>query len=123
MLSQSYDPMWKAYEVTECKLGFLCTWLPYVFGKEIQEHVLVNNWANGWKIDSDNSNTWTPDQVRGDTKNVQDDPTSPRLRGARQNEMPQRTIVLFFLPQLLQWIGLLVLPIPFLLLLRKKIGH
>lgn len=36
ILSQSFEPGWKAY------VG-----APF-FGKEIKDHVLVNNWANGW---------------------------------------------------------------------------
>ena len=35
ILSQSYDNGWKAYQDN----------------KELEEHVLVNNWANGWSID------------------------------------------------------------------------
>ncbi len=35
-LSQSFDQGWKAYED----------------GKELKEHVLVNNWANGWVLES-----------------------------------------------------------------------
>jgi len=28
---------------------------PYLFGKELKEHVLVNNWANGWVLDNNDS--------------------------------------------------------------------
>lgn len=75
ILNQSYDPGWHAFIITKEKLFSLNT------------HVLVNNWANGWMIDS----------LPNDT-----------------------TIVIFFLPQLLEWIGFLLIPIPFLLMIRKR---
>ncbi len=36
LLRQSYQPGWKAYQN----------------GKELTDHVLIDNWANGWKLDS-----------------------------------------------------------------------
>lgn len=65
---QSFDPGWKAYEMKDEKLparnawqrdagGKMKNWLktafPFLFGKELKNHVLVNNWANGWFIDSE----------------------------------------------------------------------
>jgi len=47
--SQSFDSGWKAYEVK----SWLDTVFPFIFGKEIKQHVLVNNWANGWIINSE----------------------------------------------------------------------
>lgn len=55
VLSQSYEKGWKTYRVEngKWKLG---NWVklafPFIFGKEIKEHVLVNNWANGWILDN-----------------------------------------------------------------------
>ena len=51
--SQSFDSGWKAYQVNlknqKSNLKtFLVNIFPFFFGKEIKEHVLVNNWANGW---------------------------------------------------------------------------
>lgn len=46
MLSQSFDPGWKAYQVPDN------TWFPFLFGKELKNHVLVNNWANGWILNN-----------------------------------------------------------------------
>ncbi|MEX2007157.1 MAG: hypothetical protein WD992_00065 [Candidatus Levyibacteriota bacterium] len=46
ILSQSYDSGWKAYEVKD--INFATKALPFVFGKEIKNHVKVNNWQNGW---------------------------------------------------------------------------
>lgn len=48
VLSQSFEKGWKAYEVENT--GWINNIFPFVFGKEIKEHVLVNNWANGWVL-------------------------------------------------------------------------
>jgi hypothetical protein len=45
-LYQSYDAGWKAYETK----GWLSNTFPLLFGKEVKEHVLINNWANGWNL-------------------------------------------------------------------------
>src|SRR3989344_2866909 len=53
ILSQSFDPGWKAYEVENGKWkveNWIKISFPFIFGKEIKEHVLVNNWENGWLI-------------------------------------------------------------------------
>ncbi len=55
-------------------------------GKQILPHVLVNNWANGWLMKSDH----------------------PPAGG------PTNKIWIFFLPQLLEFIGFALLPLPFL---------
>jgi hypothetical protein len=49
VLSQAYDLGWKAYEVKNT--NWLNTHFPMIFGKELNNHVLVNNWANGWETD------------------------------------------------------------------------
>lgn len=46
--SQSFDSGWKAYSVKNN--NWLSKAFPFFFGKELKEHVLVNNWANGWVI-------------------------------------------------------------------------
>lgn len=48
-LSESYDKGWKAYEMKN--KGILASIFPFIFGKEVKSHVLVNNWANGWILD------------------------------------------------------------------------
>ncbi|MCX7881569.1 MAG: hypothetical protein N2482_03640 [Patescibacteria group bacterium] len=56
-LSQSYHPGWKAYEINCQNSSLKCQiykFFPFIFGKEIKEHVMINNWANGWKISSNN---------------------------------------------------------------------
>jgi len=45
---QSYDPGWKAYEVKD--KGPLSSILPFFFSTELKDHILVNNWANGWVL-------------------------------------------------------------------------
>lgn len=60
ILSQAFDPGWTAWERT--------AQFPYF--RRLDNHVLVNNWANGWEL-------------KGDEKDV----------------------VVFFWPQILQWIG------------------
>ncbi|MDO8497527.1 MAG: hypothetical protein Q7S61_03205 [bacterium] len=83
MLFQSYSPGWKAYEsnVTcnmkhvTCRIqNFISLHIPFLFGKEIREHVMVNNWANGWRLRQDLDNH----------------------------------IVILFLPQYLEYFGLLL---------------
>jgi hypothetical protein len=54
ILSQSFDSGWKAYTVD--KLGLLNEIFPFLFGKEIKQHVLINNWENGWTIEPDTQN-------------------------------------------------------------------
>jgi len=46
---QSFDQGWKAYEVKS--INWPNTALPFFFGKELKNHVLVNNWANGWILE------------------------------------------------------------------------
>jgi hypothetical protein len=84
VLSQAYHPGWKAYKIHD---SFLNNYFPFIFGKKLQNHILVNNWENGWLIDS---------------------------IGSKQNK-----IVIFFLPQILQYLGFLSLAIFFLYLLAK----
>lgn len=40
ILNQTYQDGWKAYQ--------LKNWIPV----ELKEHIRINNWANGWKVDS-----------------------------------------------------------------------
>ena len=53
ILSQSYDEGWKAYQISLSNgpLKFLQTTFPFIFASEIKNHVLVNNWENGWALD------------------------------------------------------------------------
>jgi hypothetical protein len=81
ILSQSFDPGWKAYAMTDSKwpiINSLKHTFPFVFGKEVKKHVKANNWANGWVLDN---------QELG-TKNQE--------------------LVIVYLPQYLQYIGFLL---------------
>ena len=54
VLAKSYEEGWKAYEYKN--VNWLNTALPFFFGTELKEHVLVNNWENGWILSSDSKN-------------------------------------------------------------------
>jgi hypothetical protein len=53
--SQSFDKGWKAYIVISN--NWLTSIFPFIFGKELKEHVLVNDWANGWTLNTDKQGT------------------------------------------------------------------
>ncbi|MDP1722565.1 MAG: hypothetical protein Q8L37_05130 [Candidatus Gottesmanbacteria bacterium] len=98
ILSQSFDPGWTAWEKTST--------FPYL--RQLKDHVLVNNWANGWKL----NNTRHTSKTRNTNKIEPSVATTYNLQPV--------TIVLFFLPQLLEWLGLAFLPIPFLFVWYTK---
>lgn len=92
VLDQAYEKNWKAYIAPSwvVRNPLLRMFVP-VFGHELSEHVLVNNWENGWVVD-----------VYGVNKN---------------NE----SIAFIFLPQWLIYLGFLIFPIPLIAhFLRKK---
>lgn len=92
ILSQSYHDGWKAYEInSKFKMQNEKLWktFPFLFGKEIKEHVVVNNWENGWTLESDKQ------YVISD----------------------KNTIVLVFWPQYLEYLGFLFLIFCFLFVL------
>lgn len=97
VLSQAFDPGWKAYlfESVKDELSWIKTYLPFLFGREIKEHVLVNNWANGWNLTN---------------LNLKDD-------------TPNTHIVIMFWPQYLEYIGFFVLLIPLGILISKRRRH
>ncbi len=58
ILSQSYDYGWLAFDIMCVRENFFCTIkksFPFFFGTRIKDHVKVNNWANGWVINSLNA--------------------------------------------------------------------
>ncbi len=85
ILNQAYHRGWKAYYIqpsdSQFKNWFHMTF-PFIFGTEIKEHVMVNNWANGWVLPSAG--------------------------------FDDSSVVLFFIPQLLEWFGFILLPLPLL---------
>ena len=114
VFSHSFDEGWHAYMLRKCPsfaeasagrqmLNAKCQienkiqkTFPFLFGKELENHILVNNWSNGWLLQSDQFTNQT-------------NPTNKNT-----------TIILFFMPQLLEWFGFALFPIPFLILLLKK---
>jgi len=92
-LSQSYHPGWKAYEIKCQNSKLKCqiySFFPFIFGKEIREHVLVNNWANGWRIEK---------------------PPNPAN---------QSTLIIIFLPQYLEFLGFFMMGVGVLTIILKK---
>lgn len=54
VFSKSYEAGWKAYQVVNGKSSIINSIkliLPFVFGKQLKDHVMINNWANGWTLD------------------------------------------------------------------------
>jgi hypothetical protein len=92
-LSQSYHPGWKAYEIKCQNSKLKCqiySFFPFIFGKEIKEHVLVNNWANGWRIEK---------------------PPNPAN---------QSTLIIIFLPQYLEFLGFFMMGVGVLIVIKFK---
>ncbi len=117
ILSQSFHPDWKAYDMSEmCKVKnakcYVAKLLPFIFGTKIKDHMLINNWANGWEMKpSDFSNQLSAENCKK-TNRLTTDPLRRNLSEASDCRLT--TIILFFWPQLLEWGGFLLLPIPFL---------
>lgn len=78
ILNQAYQPGWKAYTLANSKWHIangLMEMFPFFFGKELEDHVVINNWANGWNL---------PDS---------------------QPSALRSTLVIIYLPQYLQYTG------------------
>jgi hypothetical protein len=84
ILNQGFHSGWKAYTIQNNSISKL---FPFLFGKRLDNHVLINNWANGWEIHTSDSN---------------------------------KTVIIFFVPQLIQWFGFLLLLFPFVSILVWK---
>lgn len=86
ILSQSFDKGWKAYAVNNPML--LDSWymkllIPF-FSPELKDHVLVNNWENGWNLSNESMK-----QCSNDSNNC--------------------TVALIYLPQYLEYAGFILL--------------
>lgn len=46
IIYQGFDNGWVLFKT----YGGLSEYFPYIFGKRIDKHVLINNWANGWDL-------------------------------------------------------------------------
>ena len=58
MLSQSFHQGWNAYEI-DCDLDdIVCKFklkLAPLFFKRLEDHQIVNNWANAWRLNAGNA--------------------------------------------------------------------
>jgi hypothetical protein len=52
IFAETFENGWQAYEIKN--KNWLTASLPFLFGKKIKEHVLVNNWENGWILENTN---------------------------------------------------------------------
>jgi hypothetical protein len=92
VLNQAYQPGWKAYMLKDQKSNLkdqIQRAFPSIFGEEIKDHVIVNNWANGWIIND----------------------------GLTTNDQRPTTIAIVYLPQYLEYLGFSLLAITFISLL------
>jgi Trk-type K+ transport system membrane component len=110
LLYQSFHPGWKLYQIQNEKLkikNWINTYFPFLFGKEIKEHVIVNNWANGWMISPN---------IKGLTSNTNN-------QNNQMFDVRSLKFVAIFWPQYLEFIGfgLLVVGFLFILFYRRKI--
>lgn len=84
VLSQSFHNGWNAYKVNKNIPGILAP----LFGEKIKNHVLINNWENGWKVE----------------------------KGLLEKD---NKIIITFLPQYLEYLGFILLALPFVILFRR----
>jgi hypothetical protein len=97
-------------EVVNNKQGFLFNvycllfrYFPFFFGQEIKEHVLVNNWSNGWKL---NSKQETGNSKQRTTDNNLCLPFNVYCLSIKDDSnLLSTNIVIIFLPQYLEFIG------------------
>lgn len=99
ILSQSFDPGWIALQKNDA--------FPYF--TLLKEHVLVNNWENAWLVEPKSA-----DQSKHEPSTNSSEKANAEIRRGWTSNDSQLTIVIFFLPQLLQWLGFILLPLPFL---------
>jgi len=95
-IDQAYDPGWLAYDLTGA--NWLQRQVPILFADSLRlkDHVLVNNWANGWRLE-ERSNEET-----------------------RNKETGNREIVVIFWPQYLQYLGFAVLLVTMIVLIIPR---
>jgi len=104
---QSFHPGWKLYQIQNSKFkvqNWINTYLPFLFGKEIKEHVIVNNWANGWIISPN---------IKRLTSNINN------LQKETFDVRSLKFVVIFW-PQYLEFIGFGLLVVGFLLIVFYK---
>ncbi|MFO0704089.1 MAG: hypothetical protein U0525_05205 [Patescibacteria group bacterium] len=96
ILDQAYHDGWVAYETNN-------TWFPF-FGKKLTDHVLVNNWANAWRLESR--------EQRAESKDVEctNDSVHSLPAGEAGSQCTVHFVIVFW-PQYLQYLGFLILGI------------
>ncbi|HCM38210.1 MAG: hypothetical protein UV61_C0019G0038 [Candidatus Gottesmanbacteria bacterium GW2011_GWB1_43_11] len=104
ILNQSYNAGWVAFAKTQ----------EFPYFQRLKDHVLVNNWANAWFLEEEPKSA---DQAPFDPSTNSSEKDQSKLR-RRWNE--SLTIYIFFWPQILEFIGFALLPLPFLWILLKK---
>ncbi|MGB9637341.1 MAG: hypothetical protein ACPLY7_00905, partial [Microgenomates group bacterium] len=107
VLSQAYHKGWKAYLVNskfKMQNSKLMNFLAPILGKEIKDHVIVNNWENGWNINKFKMQN-AKFKDAGQNSKVLDDGTK---------------IILVFWPQYLEWLGFGMLLGCFLMILKTR---
>lgn len=101
VFAKAYEPGWVAYEITNNEKritnNFLFYLFPFLFGKKLDNHVMVNSWANGWEIHK------------------------------FQFTNPNSQIIIVFLPQYLEYLGFLLSKLTLIFLafpiLRSILSH
>jgi len=88
------------------------SYFPFLFGEELKDHVLVNNWANGWKL-SKNQLSIVCSQSKS------------KLNQLSTNCKQPIKIVIVFWPQYLEFLGFgfLFIGIIFIVKIMKKSEH
>jgi len=117
IFNQAYEKNWKAYisetcnvESITCKIkNILNIFFPFLFGKEIKEHVLVNNWANGFLVKT------------GQSSSKLVTTSSNQLQPVSTNSyQSQPVITIIFLPQYLEFLGFALLIVAFIFIIKVK---
>jgi len=140
-LSQSFHPGWRLYQIQNSKSkikNWINTYFPFLFGKEIKEHVIVNNWANAWRLEeapkpADKSWHEPFPTLRRDEKATAQirrgwiiSPNIKRLTSNTSNlnnqmfDVRSLKFVVIFWPQYLEFIGFGLLIVGFLSILIKN---
>lgn len=88
ILSQSYDEGWHAYAITDENI--FNKLFPFLGGKELKNHVLINNWENGWELNNSEFKT--------------------------QNS----EVIIVYIPQYLEFLGFLTMIIALFFVLKLK---
>ena len=109
--AHSFNNGWLAYEIS-CNTNHVTCNIknafPILFGKRLSDHVLVNNWANGWKITQEFSGSQMSD-LSSKNSNL---PTANS----------QQLITIVYWPQYLEYIGFGMLVVGLIFVIRYKHG-